>query len=164
MINGRHLGMTDTGGSLFIVGIGNTLRSDDGIGDFICRELSCLPLKNTEISFALQLNTEWLEIFLAYDTVIMVDARADGDQQVRFEPVQPDQYLSSRTSHYLDASTLSALITGLLGSKPSLLVCSVRGYDFSIGEGLSPRGMTTALEALRVLRRWLTENGYLAPD
>jgi hydrogenase maturation protease len=148
--------------SLLVLGIGNTLRSDDGIGAYVCNRLARLPLKNTLIEYAHQLQTEWLDSLTAHETVILVDARAGGGEKVSFHLMGLDTGPVSTGSHYLDAGILAALAGGLFLASPSIWVCSIPGYDFSLGEGLSPGGMTKADEAFGILRQWLSENGYLS--
>jgi hydrogenase maturation protease len=161
MIKGGDLDVNATGRNLLIVGMGNTLRTDDGIGAFVCQELSCLPLEQTEISFALELNTDWLEICTGFDVVIFVDAAVNGPEEVRFERVRPGASLPSRSSHYLDPETLASLVTELFRTHPVLYTCSVPAYDFNMGEGLSDKGLAKAREAVLILRQWLTEHEYL---
>lgn len=146
--------------SLFIAGIGNAMRRDDGIGPYIAREISCLSLRQADISFPIDLNVEWLEILSQFEVVILVDARADGAGEVTFDKVDPMSYQTTRSSHYLDPGTIALVIGELFSAKTQLYACSVPGYDFSIGEGLSEAGKAKADEAISILRRWLTDNGY----
>ena len=154
--------MSGPAASLCILGIGNTLRSDDGIGAWVCRRLAHLPLKNTVIEYAHQLQTEWLATLSSYDTVILVDARADDGEEVLFQTLGVDTGPFTTSSHYLDAGILATLAGGLYTLSPAFRVCSIPGYDFSLGEGLSPGGMQKAEEAFGILHQWLTENGYLS--
>jgi hydrogenase maturation protease len=154
--------MSGPAASLCILGIGNTLRSDDGIGAYVCNRLARLPLKNTVIEYAHQLQTEWLETLSSYEAVVLVDAHADERQEVSFHPLGVGTGPYAASSHYLDAGILAALAGGMFPLSPTFRVCSIPGYDFSLGEGLSPRGMQQADEAYEILRRWLTDNGYLS--
>lgn len=147
---------------LLILGIGNTLRTDDGIGAYVCSRLARLPLNNTVIEYAHQLQTEWLETLSSYEAVILVDARADDRENVSFHPLAVGTGPYTTSSHYLDAGILAALAGGMFLVSPAIRVCSIPGYDFSLGEGLSPGGMQKADEAYEILRRWLTDNGYLS--
>jgi hydrogenase maturation protease len=147
--------------SLFIAGIGNTLRRDDGIGPYIAQEISALPLQQADVSFPIDLNVEWLEILSKFEVVILVDASTDGAGEVRLEKVDPQAYQTTRASHYLDPGTIALVIGELFSTRTQLYTCSVPGIDFAVGEGLSEAGKANADEAIRILRIWLHENGYL---
>ena len=150
--------------SLFIAGIGNSLRRDDGIGPYIAQQISCLHLQQADTSFPIELNVEWLEILARFERVILVDATADRADQVRLEQVDPAAYQTTRASHYLDPGTIALLISELFAANTQLYTCSVPGFDFSVGEGLSETGKSKADEAIEILRQWLHENGYIAGE
>lgn len=147
--------------TLFIAGIGNTLRRDDGIGPYIAREIAALPLQQADTSFPIDLNVEWLEILSRFEVVILVDAHADGAGEVALNEVDPKSYQTTRASHYLDPGTIALVIGELFSAKTQLYTCSVPGDDFSVGEGLSEAGKANADKAIRILRQWLAEKGYL---
>jgi hydrogenase maturation protease len=155
------LSMTPPPPTLFILGVGNTLRSDDGIGTFICEQLAALPLHHTDISFSTDISTDWLELFASFERVVIVDACAGGET-VRFGPAGSHPHPPARVSHYLDTESLPELLAALYDGVSMIYLCSVPGEDFSMGEGLSPRGQVRAEEALTLLKAWLAEEGYLS--
>jgi hydrogenase maturation protease len=148
--------------TLFIAGIGNTLRRDDGIGPYVVQAITALPLQLADTSFPIDLNVEWLEILSRFEVVILVDANADGAGEVQLAKVDPLSYQTTRSSHYLDPGTIAVVIGELFSSRTQLYTCSVPGADFSVGEGLSETGKANADEAIRILRQWLLEKGYLS--
>jgi hydrogenase maturation protease len=57
-----------------IVGIGNTIRWDDGIGPYLCDKLAALPLRQTVFKIAHQLSMDWLSELSGFDDVLLIDA------------------------------------------------------------------------------------------
>lgn len=147
--------------SLFILGVGNTLRTDDGIGIFVCERIAALPLAHAEVSFTTELSTTWLELFASFERVIIVDACAGGGDTVRFGPAGGHPHPPARVSHYLDADTLPELLGALYEDTPVIYLCSVPGVDFSMGDTLSPKGKAMAEQAIGILRTWLSGEGYI---
>ncbi|HSF44814.1 MAG TPA: hydrogenase maturation protease, partial [Chitinophagaceae bacterium] len=68
---------------LCIIGIGNPLRSDDGLGIYVCEELHQLNLKDVTIRTAHQLQTEWIFEFIEFKKVLIVDAAVDGINEMK---------------------------------------------------------------------------------
>lgn len=150
--------------SLFILGVGNTLRTDDGIGIFICEHIAALPLDHADVSFTPDLSTNWLELFASFDRVVIVDACAGGGETIQFGRAGSHPHPPARVSHYLDAESLPELLGALYDEKPEILLCSVPANDFGMGEGLSKKGREMAEQAIGILRGWLQEEGYLLPE
>ncbi len=127
-----------------VVGIGNVLRRDDGLGPqtaalvdeigFDGRDVSTLTLPQIDITLANSL--------ASVDFVVFVDARIqDSDDEittVHCEPTKDDAHLS-HTSHALSIPSLIAITRELYGKAPNCYMVLPKGYDFAIGEQLSPR-------------------------
>lgn len=58
---------------ILLFGIGNTLRSDDGVGIYVCEQLQQLQLKNVVIQTAQQLQMELVEEMFNYKVVFVVE-------------------------------------------------------------------------------------------
>ncbi len=123
--------------SICIAGIGNILRSDDGIGAYVCKELEKEHLPNASFQYPHQLQTEWLEEFSRYDYVLLIDAIADGTNDIQLYPLKPGRQFTSSASHHLDTGILAGLLSGLFEKSPQIIICAVAGQDFSFGETLS---------------------------
>jgi hydrogenase maturation protease len=124
---------------ILIVGVGNILRSDDGIGAFVIQKISELKLPAVELQVTHQLHLESIEKFLDYEKIIVVDAAcigADYDFQ-KIELTSTDPTLSS--SHHLSLQLLLALSKKLYNHDTDLFLCSIKGINFEIGETISPQ-------------------------
>jgi len=147
--------------SICIAGIGNTLRSDDGIGAYICRELEKENIHNATFQYIHQLQSEWIDEFSGYDYVLLIDAAEDKENNIRLNPLNAGDYLTDASSHYLDLGIFARLITGLMKTSPSIYLCAVPGHDFSFGETMSLQGKVNADQAIRKIKLWLQEHSFM---
>jgi len=148
--------------SICIAGIGNTIRSDDGIGAYVCKELEKENLPNVSFQYPHQLQTEWLDEFSRYDYVLLIDAIADGTNDIQLYPIKPGGQVTQTASHYLDTGILTGLFTGLYDKSPQIFICAIAGNDFSFGETLSDQGKINADKAVGKIKAWLREEGIIS--
>jgi hydrogenase maturation protease len=133
-----------------IIGIGNPLRSDDSLGWAVVEEL----LRDThsdpehpssdgslgcDIDKVHQLTPELAQQVALAGLVIMVDAsyeREPGKMHIRplSHPAQP----GAIGTHHTTPEELAALTIALYGQCPPVVVITMTGEDFELGEQLSP--------------------------
>jgi hydrogenase maturation protease len=134
---------------VLIIGYGNPLRGDDGIGWHAADRLAhALPYPEVSVQTSHQLTPEMAESVSRAGLVIFVDAdcgRAAGEVACR--PVEPKGTPGGPFSHQLTPETLLALARSLYGSCPKALLLSVGAASFEYGETLSP-AVASALPAL----------------
>ncbi|MFZ0808871.1 MAG: hydrogenase maturation protease [Candidatus Sulfotelmatobacter sp.] len=124
--------------TVLIVGYGNQLRSDDGLG-FRTAEILCrsAPSPGVEILACHQLTPELAERMSHADAVLFIDAARSGPSgeilSKQIEP-SPDQLFA----HQLTPETLLALCCELFGACPQAFVISLRGECFELADKLSP--------------------------
>lgn len=124
---------------MLIIGYGNSLRGDDGLGEYISRRLrDMLTRPDVEILSQYQLTPELVEPISRADRVIFIDARTGAVpgaiECARVEPV-PD---AGPLMHHVSPAGLLAASWGLYGRHPEAVLFSVAGDCFDYGEGLSP--------------------------
>jgi hydrogenase maturation protease len=137
-----------------IVGIGNTLRSDDGIGALVCSSLEKMDLPFVTTLLVQQLQVELIEDFLSYDYVILADASLTG-KEVEFYALPPGQTEAVSSSHQASAKMLDALSQKLYNKRLPLLICAVRGENFEIGDTLSAFAIANTYKAVHLLCNWI---------
>jgi hydrogenase maturation protease len=132
--------------TVLVVGCGNTLRGDDGIGIHLVEELAHLPMPEGTTTHICQQYTPELAADLAlYDRVLFVDAATPYGaknyfpgrvalQDVAEMPTQESHGLS----HSVDAASLVNLTRVLYGTAPKASILTIEGVDFDLGESLSP--------------------------
>ena len=143
---------------ILIVGIGNTIRCDDGLGAFICSSIEKLALDGVTTMITQQLHTELLNDFLAYDHIVLVDAAVTEDT-VLFQRLKKKTTAPVSTSHAADANLLASLAQQLYQKELSIMICAVKGYNFEIGERLSASAKKNADAAISIICNWIKNDG-----
>jgi hydrogenase maturation protease len=123
-----------------IIGYGNPLRGDDGLGWHVAQRLAAvLPKHKAQIETCHQLTPELAEPISRADLVIFIDAEYLAPAgQLSCRHLTPGAVLPGTFSHYLTPLMLLACVRGWYGTCPEAVVLSVSGQSFDCGEGLSP--------------------------
>ena len=129
--------MTVTGRMrVFVWGIGNPGRRDDGLGAELVRRVEDAALEHVRCEANYQLNIEDAYDIAGADAVVFVDASRDAVSPYEFTRIEPSHNISF-TTHALDAASVLALCEEITGRCPAAFMLAVRGYEWDIGEGLS---------------------------
>jgi hydrogenase maturation protease len=78
-------------GSLLVIGYGNTLRSDDGVGQRVAEAVTALSLPDVKTVSCDLLTPEWADPISQAKQVIFVDASVDAAREVQLRPLAPAQ-------------------------------------------------------------------------
>ncbi|MDE2009643.1 MAG: hydrogenase maturation protease [Candidatus Omnitrophica bacterium] len=140
----------DRPANILVVGIGNPLRCDDGVGPYIAGCIETRGLSGVHVRTVQQLLLEDLEEMLQYDQVILADASVSGPP-VDFRPVEKfsGQLLSS--SHHLSAELFVNLAAGVYHKDLKLHLCCVKGLSFEVGDKISDFVLQRAGEAVDLI-------------
>jgi hydrogenase maturation protease len=123
---------------ILILGYGNPLRSDDGLGWKAAEDLSASASDEVEVRACFQLLPEVVELVSRADTIFFIDAAHDGEPgEVKCAPVVPERS-SSGFSHQLSPGAILDLSSQLYGRVPKAFMMSICGDCFELGETLSP--------------------------
>jgi hydrogenase maturation protease len=123
--------------SVMVIGYGNDLRSDDGIGQRIANEIASWHLSSVESLAIQQITPDLADALARTDLVIFVDAclPVDGwDVQVR--SLSPTCDIDNSV-HISDPRSLLALTQALYGHCPTAWLVTIPGMNFEIGDRLS---------------------------
>jgi hydrogenase maturation protease len=142
--------------SILILGIGNPLRGDDGIGAYVCAQLEQINIPRLSVQTTHQLHTEWIYIFRQYDVVLLIDASL-SDQEVLIRPISRAPASSSNLSHHMAASQVAALTSLVVGSATRFFECAVPGDAFGLSDQLSEKGRMHADLAVASIKSWLED-------
>ncbi len=129
-----------------IIGVGNTIRGDDGIGPYICSCIEALQLEGIKTRITQQLQTDMVDELLAYNQIIITDA-AIHSEDILFYAADTNTSPTA-TSHYSNPAMLVALAQQLYNKKLPVMVCSVKGEVFEMSDQLSPAAKARADEAI----------------
>lgn len=140
---------------VLILGWGNPLRGDDGVGWRAVEELAA-ALNDFQVTFrvAHQLLPEFAADIDEADLVIFIDAACDNGPfgKVRFDRVEPRCRESAAFSHQMDPPALLGMAHELYGSHPEAYFFTVSGQWFGYGEELSPEVQAALPELLARIR------------
>ena len=123
-----------------IIGIGNPLRSDDGLGWAVAEQLSRDCDMGCDIQTVYQLTPELAQWMAAVNLVVMVDASHEGkpgELHIRPLPLPLSVQPSALGTHYTTPEELAALTLAVYGRCPPVVVVTMTGANFSVGEQLS---------------------------
>ncbi|MBS3812796.1 hydrogenase maturation protease [Candidatus Bipolaricaulota bacterium] len=127
---------------LGVIGLGSTIRGDDGIGVALVHELDARKLpESVELYDAGTSGMNILHHLKDFDRVIIIDAiRQEGDpgDWVFFHPEDVSSSMEIRSTH--DANLFEALkLSETLGERPEeVVIMGVIPADLSLSEDLSP--------------------------
>jgi hydrogenase maturation protease len=139
--------------AILVLGLGNPLRGDDGVGPRVVEELTRRGLP--EGVTALDGGTgglDLLHVLEGWQRVVVIDAATVGrepGQFVRFTPAQARLVgADDRFSlHHAGLSEVLMLASALGRTLPEMVIFGVQPADVGWGDGLSP-AVETALPAL----------------
>jgi hydrogenase maturation protease len=143
--------------SVLVVGIGNTIRGDDGIGCYICQSIEMMNLDAVKTMMVQQLDSNLLEEFIQADLVILTDASVEGDP-VRFYSVHEERPSVLSSSHHMSATLLMQMAKQLYQKGIAIMICAVGGYHFSVSDKLSARAKKNAAKAVIMICDWIKKN------
>jgi hydrogenase maturation protease len=133
---------------LLVIGYGNTLRRDDGVGPLVVESVGGLCLPGVRTLISQQLSPEHSAPVSQAHTVIFVDASVDAPHEVRLRPLAPG-HCSQIMAHAADPATILALARDVFGHAPDAWWLTIPAMNLDFNEELSPETRAGAGEALR---------------
>jgi hydrogenase maturation protease len=133
---------------ILVIGIGNPLRSDDGLGWRVAEQLSARTNENLRVLKVHQLTPELAEAISEADIAIFVDAGAHGiPGTLTCENVRVSE-ADLRFSHDVTPATLIQIAKTLYGKNPTAYLLCLVGTTFEHGESLSPEIVAVIPQAI----------------
>jgi len=126
---------------LLVIGYGNTLRRDDGVGPRVAEAVEAMRLPRVWTLSLPLLSPEHGECLSRVREAIFVDASIDSSVDapgdVHLRPLEPAA--SARVNaHAVSAATLLAISRDIFGRTPRSWILTVPAHDLSFGEEFSP--------------------------
>jgi hydrogenase maturation protease len=141
------------GRDFLVIGYGNTLRSDDGVGAKVAAAVAELALPGIVALVRHQLTPELAETISEARAVVFVDAAVDASTEVQERQLEPAEG-AQLMAHAADPRSLLAFARQLFGRWPPAWWLTIPVENLDFGEELSPlarRGFQTALDKIRTL-------------
>jgi hydrogenase maturation protease len=138
---------------LLVIGYGNTLRSDDGVGPRVAEAVAALNLPGVRTFTCQQLSPEHADTISQAQAVVFVDAAVDAPETVQLRPIEPGE-TTQLMAHAADPRTMLALARDVFGHAPCAWWLTIPAVNLKFSETLSSqaeRGCTQALALVREL-------------
>jgi len=134
---------------ILLVGIGNSGRSDDGLGWAFLDRIQEEAAFDGQVEYRYQLQVEDAALISAVKHVIFVDSYSgelpDGFQLARCEPLRERPF----TTHVLPPGVVLSLCRDLYGRAPRADTLLIQGTCWDLGIGMSPAAERRLENALR---------------
>jgi hydrogenase maturation protease len=140
---------------LLVIGYGNTLRGDDGVGPRVAEAVDALHLPDVRAISCGLLTPELAEPLSKTRCVIFVDASAETQGKTALQELAPADS-SQIFAHAADPRTLLALSRDVFGHTPRAWWLTIPTENLGIGEHLSgkaQKGMADAIEKIQQMYR-----------
>jgi hydrogenase maturation protease len=141
-----------------VIGVGNELRGDDGVGVAAVRLLEGAVSGDVRLETCEGEPVALLETWAGCERAIVVDAMQSGAEPgtirriaAHEEPLPPELHRPS--THLLGVAEAIELARALGRLPAELVVYAVEGERFAAGESLSPSAVTAAAEVAAAIRR-----------
>jgi len=150
MKNDSHQAAT---ADFLVIGYGNMLRSDDGVGAKVAAAVAELALPGVAAIACHQLTPELAEPISAARAVVFVDAAADASTEVQLRQLAPADG-AQLMAHAADPRSLLAFAQQLFGRCPPAWWLTIPVENLGFGDDLSPiaqRGFERAMQEIKTL-------------
>jgi len=150
--------------ALLVIGYGNTLRRDDGIGPTVAGDVERMRLPGVLTVACHQLTPELADPLSRAGAAVFVDAAVGHPGPVRMRRLIASGS-SQILAHAADPRGLLALARDAFGRAPEAWLLTVPAEDLGFGERLSrtaKRGLREAVLAVRALHRRLLRRGQFS--
>lgn len=143
---------------MLVIGYGNSLRGDDGVGVAAAERLhETLQTRQVRVLTCQQLTPELANEISKTDRVIIIDAaKGEIPGQITISKIKPNNG-SAIFTHELQPSTLLACAQELYGKHPPAFLVSVTGYSFDFSDELSDRLKEVMPEVLARVRELIDQ-------
>ncbi|MDD5140083.1 MAG: hydrogenase maturation protease [Verrucomicrobiales bacterium] len=146
---------------ILVIGYGNTLRGDDGVGPRVAEAVGNLRLPGVRTLVCQQLSPEHAAPISLARTVIFVDAAVDAPKEVQFRRLAPND-TSQLMAHAADPRTMLALSRDVFGQVPQAWWLTIPAVDLSFREDFSPEGRRGYTEAVEKIQAFCVGSGEAA--
>jgi hydrogenase maturation protease len=137
-----------------IIGIGNPMRADDGVGAFVCEILGEKKIDGLTCIIKHQLDFGITEELISFDEVIFIDASIETTS-ISLQELKGEDNCSPSFSHHLQASMVAKLAKELFDTHTRFYICSVGSNRFGMGAAISAKARHNAHAAVSLLTDWI---------
>ncbi|HEX5221579.1 MAG TPA: hydrogenase maturation protease [Verrucomicrobiae bacterium] len=132
---------------LMVIGYGNTLRGDDGVGVRVAEAVEALKLPGVRTFTCQQLSPEHAEMISRAERVVFVDAAVDAPKEVQLRELTPSG-TTQLMAHAADPRTMLALARDVFGHAPNAWWLTIPATDLNFSETLSSQTQVALMNAI----------------
>lgn len=152
---------------LLVIGYGNSLRRDDGVGPRVAEAIENLSLPSVRTLVCQQLSPEHADLVARARRVVFVDAAVDCLDGVKLRKLEPGE-TTQLMAHAADPRTMLALARDVFGHAPEAWWLTIPAINLGFGTDFSPEseaGFATAVAELqRIAAGNCPADGNLSED
>lgn len=134
-----------------VIGYGNTLRHDDGVGVEVAQAIDAMNLPGVKVITRHQLVPELAAPISESGAVIFVDADPTAAAGPELRPIEASAS-GQIMAHAANPHSLLTLARDVFGGNPSAWCLAVPVEDFSFGAGLSDRSRQGLRAAVQIVQ------------
>ena len=142
---------------ILLIGYGNPLRSDDGLGRHVVEALG-EALNGVDMLAVHQLTPELAEPVSRADFVIFVDA-AIGNTPGTVNSKRLEAQQTGVSTHHLTPAALLHLVERIYDRCPHAEALSITGQTFGLGETLSPVVQAAVPDLFAAIKELIAQEG-----
>jgi hydrogenase maturation protease len=142
--------------SVLVIGYGNSIRGDDGIGPAVATQVEAWNLPQVKSLCLHQLTPEIAAELAIVKYAIFVDA-AVHPQSLELSPIKPLNQTNLKWGHYCTPQSLLSLTQKLYETVPEAYLISVPGVNFELGEFLSATAEEGVHQALKKIYQLMSK-------
>jgi hydrogenase maturation protease len=138
---------------LLVIGYGNILRGDDGVGPRVAEAVGQLRLPGVRTLICPLLAPELADPISRAGKVVFVDAAVDAPYKIQWRKLHPNE-TSQIMSHAADPRTMLALARDVFGHAPEAWWLTIPAVNLGFSADFSPvaeQGMQEAVEKIQTL-------------
>ncbi len=148
-----------------VIGYGNSLRSDDGIGQIVAiaintasqSELSEMKLKELTAIATHQLTPELAEKIIQFEQIIFIDAEVNSDR-IKIKEIEVNRLNSKNNwTHHINAEFLIHLVNYLYQKTPKTWLITIPIKNIELGEEISKEVKKEADKVIKYIVNTFTE-------
>jgi hydrogenase maturation protease len=142
--------------NLLVIGYGNTLRGDDGVGPRVAEAIEELNLPGVSTLSCGLLTPELADPISRARCVVFVDAAVDKAGKVLVRPLGPAD-TAQIMAHAADPRTMLALARDVFGHAPRAWWLTIPAQNLGIGEEFSTRAKVGLKDAIVEIKKILQQ-------
>jgi hydrogenase maturation protease len=146
---------TNPAAGILVIGYGNTLRGDDGVGSRVAEAVAAMNLPGVRTLVCPMLTPELADPISRAAKVIFVDAAVDAPKEVQWRRLEPNE-TSQLMAHAANPRTMLALARDVFGHVPEAWWLTIPALKLDFSEDLTPetqRGFEDAVKKIQELCR-----------